>query len=379
MIKKTFLFVLAVAVSVSFVFSASAVAADKKIVAVLPFDSEGAPAWGKRAAQYLETLLVESGKFRVVERKKLQRILKEHELGQMGLTEMAKSLGSFVETDYLLGGSITPLGDSYSLNAKLIDIESAEIVYAKSTTFKNLKRLRKACQIVVKALAQRVYGTGSGSGSKAELFGMSDSRQFFDAAQLIIDVAQTITSNVEGTIDEVNGKKIYLSITRAIGMRPGLKLIVEGDSFEGTEEMGTIYITKYRKSGRSEASYLEEPQSLSMGMKVKSAGYKNRIVIGKFEDVEEENEDFVKQFRNTTIEAINNADSIEYASGTDDLVGQVRPSNLKSKLKQMFMRGADLYLTGRFIGTAGNRRLDLKIYNCYDGKLLKSIKLETKL
>jgi len=353
-------------------------AGKKKVVAVLPFDSHHHSTWGRNAAEYLETLLVEKGKFRVVDRKHLSRVIKEHELGQMGLTEMSKELGRFIEADYLLGGSISALGDSYSLNAKMIDMETAEIVVAKSTTFKNLSKLRKACQFVTKALAQRAYGTGSGN-SKAELFSMSDSRQFYDAAAYLVGQMETMTSNVAGSIDEVMGKKVMVQLERKINFRPGIKVQVESDGFEGTDTIGTLYITRMRPNGRSEATFQEEPMGLTMGQRFSSANYKNVVAIGPFEDVEEENEEFIKQFRKTLGDSMGSASVIAPADGMDSLAGSITPANRRSKLKALFNQGVDLVVTGRFIGSAGHRRLDMTVYNCYDGKKLKTIKLETKL
>ena len=359
-------------------FTATVKAGDKKVVAVLPFESHNYSSWGQNAAEYLETLLVESGKFRVVDRKHLSRILKEHELGQMGLTEMSKELGRFIEADYLLGGSITPLGDSYSLNAKLIDMETAEIVVAKSTTFKNLSKLRRACQFVTKALAQRVYGTGSGN-SKAELFSMSDSRQFFDAASYLVGQLEALTSNVQGSVDEVMGKKVMVQLDKKINFRPGIKVQVESDGFEGTDTIGTLYITRMRPNGRSEATFLEEPMGLGMGQRFSSVNYKNVVAIGPFEDAEEENAEFVTQFRKTLADAMGSASTITPANGVDSIVNAITPANRKAKLKALFNQGVDLMVTGRFIGAAGHRRLDMTVYNCFDGSKVKTIKLETKL
>jgi len=359
-------------------YAITAKAGDKKVVAVLPFESHHYSSWGRNAADYLETLLVEKGKFRVVDRKHLSRVIKEHELGQMGLTEMSKELGRFIEADYLLGGSISALGDSYSLNAKMIDMETAEIVVAKSTTFKNLSKLRKACQFVAKALAQRVYGTGSGN-SKAELFSMSDSRQFYDAASYLVGQMETMTSNVSGSIDEVMGKKVMVQLEKKINFRPGIKVQVESDGFEGTDTIGTLYITRMRPNGRSEATFQEEPMGLTMGQRFSSANFKNVVAVGPFEDAEEENDEFVKQFKKTLADAMGSASVISPADGMDTLAGSITPGNRKSKLKALFNQGVDLLVTGRFIGAAGHRRLDMTVYNCFDGKKLKTIKLETKL
>jgi len=356
-----------------------AMADEKKIVAVVPFDAVGGhDSWGESAATYLETLLVETGKFRVVERKRLDRILKEHELGQTGLTAMAKTLGNFVEVDFLLGGSITPLGDSFSLNAKLIDIETAELTVAKSTTFKDINQLRKACNIVVKALGDRVYGTGDGN-SKSEIFGMSDSRHFYDAANLVIGHLQAVTSNVKGTVDEVSGSKVYLQVEKAIGYRDGIKVAVESEGFEGTDDAGALYVTKYRKDGRSEAAFLEPISDLQMGMAFSSAKYKNVVAVGAWEDVEEENGEFLKQWEKLLKETMGSSEGVVPADGVDRIVSEINSGNMTAKLKMLFKKGVDIFATGRFLGSAGSRRLDLIIYNCYDGKKIKTMTVETRL
>ena len=63
-------------------------AQEKKSVAVLDFESpKGKQYWdmGKNASDYLTVQLAEIGSFRVIERKQIEKILKEHELGMIGV------------------------------------------------------------------------------------------------------------------------------------------------------------------------------------------------------------------------------------------------------------------------------------------------------
>src|SRR3954469_22013098 len=71
----------------------TASAADKHVVVILPFESprsSDARELGTNAVEYFTVKLVESKKIKVVERSKLDKVLKEHELNLSGFVDPAK-------------------------------------------------------------------------------------------------------------------------------------------------------------------------------------------------------------------------------------------------------------------------------------------------
>lgn len=111
----------------------------KKKIAVVEFsDLQGSVNnFGRYLSEELITRLVNSGKFEdVVERRLLTKVISEHKLS---LTEIvdpssAKQLGKILGVDAIVSGTVSDLGNSLKVNARLIGTETGSIFAAASTT-----------------------------------------------------------------------------------------------------------------------------------------------------------------------------------------------------------------------------------------------------
>src|SRR5262245_8955077 len=90
---------------------------EKKSLAVIPFESPNDHSLGEmgpNAVEYFQVQLLKSGKVKIFERNKLEKILNEHALNNLsGLvdpTTIKKKVGKLVPVDYLLMGKIVYLG-----------------------------------------------------------------------------------------------------------------------------------------------------------------------------------------------------------------------------------------------------------------------------
>ena len=74
--------------------------------------------------------LFNTGKFRVIEREDIDLLLTEIELQQSGCTtdQCLIEIGQILGVDIIITGSINKLGTIYSANAKMIDVESGQII-----------------------------------------------------------------------------------------------------------------------------------------------------------------------------------------------------------------------------------------------------------
>jgi len=115
----------------------------KKKVTVLDFtDLQGSPQGelGRYIAEQLTVNFVMSKKdFAVLDRANLKSILAEHKLTATGLVDPAnaKKLGQFAGVDAIILGTTVPKGNSVSLTAKIITTDTAEVVGAARSEFKN--------------------------------------------------------------------------------------------------------------------------------------------------------------------------------------------------------------------------------------------------
>jgi len=371
-------------------FAPSARAQEKKSVAVLDFESPVEKQYfdmGKSASDYLTAQLAEIGAYRVIERSKLEKILKEHELGMMGVVDpdKVKQMGKFLSADYILMGNITFLGDSFSINGRIVDVETGEIIGAKSSVFKDPTQLRVAVKNLARALSDlaKPKSGGPSGQSSAELFMGVNSRDFYDSAEALIREIAAIEVYVVGSITEVNtlNRKVKVASSMKTGSREGLRLKVQKLGFSGPEDVGTIFITQVG-TGFLDASYLEGDQvKFSIGDQVTSKKYRFKVAVGPIVDEVEDNQDLTKKYHDAVAENLAGSEFLDSADDDDTQkdLSQLRPGNRKSILAKLFKSGVDLVVEGRFHGTPGARRTDFNLWNAYDGKIVKKISFETRL
>ena len=104
-------------------------------VAVLYFQNQGNPELEPLKvglAQMLTTDLVGAGKARIVERTQLQAVLDELELGHSGVVDKdtAAKVGKLLGVEYMVLGSYFSLAGTLRVDARLVRVETGEVVYA---------------------------------------------------------------------------------------------------------------------------------------------------------------------------------------------------------------------------------------------------------
>ena len=74
--------------------------------------------------------LVSFGNFTVVERGEMEKILSEQDFQQTGCTtdECLVEIGKILGVEQMVGGTISLVGKTYSVSARLIDVETGELL-----------------------------------------------------------------------------------------------------------------------------------------------------------------------------------------------------------------------------------------------------------
>jgi TolB-like protein len=107
---------------------------EKKIIALKDF--EVVVGRNKDVAKYLQedltTLLVDSGQFSVVERRKLGTILEEIQLGQTGMIDptTAQKAGKLIGAELILTGTLVASENEWIVNLRLVNTETGLIIAA---------------------------------------------------------------------------------------------------------------------------------------------------------------------------------------------------------------------------------------------------------
>jgi len=224
-------------------------------IAVLDFQLKGAgfetEDMGAIVAEWFITAFVKEGRFDVVERGLLKKILNEQKLGMSGILDetTATKLGKLLGVKIIISGSVLKLQNILEINARIIDVETASIIAAENVKSTAAARLQ----------------------------------------DLVVRMSAKIIKNfpLEGYIVRRQTGKIKVSIDlgKIAGVREGMEFIVfkEGQILRHpktkeildveTVETGKIVITKV-KYKISKADIVEEivPGAILSGHMVKSVG-----------------------------------------------------------------------------------------------------------
>ena len=165
----------------------------KTKIAVLDFQLQGedfaSKDMGKIVAEWLITGLVETGRFDVIERRLLERVLDEQKLGASGAIDpdSAAQLGKVLGVKTIVAGTLTSLEGTNEINARLINVDTASIVAAERVRSRSTEQLR-------------------------------------DLVGEITDQI-TLAFPLEGYIVQRTDKKVTIDLGKQLGVKPGMKFV----------------------------------------------------------------------------------------------------------------------------------------------------------
>jgi len=169
-------------------------ASGKTRLAVVDFEQKASQEFqgkqmGEIIAEWLITSLVNTGRFEVVERAQLQKIMKEQQLGMTGMInqETVAKVGELLGVKVIITGSVIQIGNTYEVNARLISVEDGSILSA-----------------------ERIRGAG--------LEGIE---------RMMDSLADSIKKNfpLEGYVVMVSGKRAMIDLGRTNGVEPGMRFV----------------------------------------------------------------------------------------------------------------------------------------------------------
>ena len=110
------------------------------VLAIIPFQAQEPALLEKKigfgVAEVITDLLVQKHlkEFQIVERSKLEEMLSEQKLSMSGVISdnSAIKVGQLINADILLLGSVSRIGNNYSINARLVTTETGKILSAES-------------------------------------------------------------------------------------------------------------------------------------------------------------------------------------------------------------------------------------------------------
>ena len=101
--------------------------------------------------------MFEMGKYSVVERSSIDKIIKEQSLQKSGCssTECAVEVGRLLNVQQILIGTVGRLGEQYLITVRLVDVETGELLSTASDNCYTESDLASVCKIIAKKIGQR--------------------------------------------------------------------------------------------------------------------------------------------------------------------------------------------------------------------------------
>ena len=108
-------------------------------VAVLDFDAKGIPDYeAETLTERLRSEIANTNAFRITDRKLLDKIINEQALQQSGCTtdECAAEVGQLLGAQYMISGSIGKLGETFTVDVKLVSVTTGAAERTKTASYK---------------------------------------------------------------------------------------------------------------------------------------------------------------------------------------------------------------------------------------------------
>ncbi len=152
--KKAFLLSL-----LSFCLTSGLFAQEAARIAVLDFKTNGTPQFiGNAVSDIITTELKRDKDIVILERIQIQRIMKEQSYQAGGCTDTscAVEFGQLLSVKKIIIGSVSLIGDSYTITGKIVEIKSGAIEFAESENCANIDDIESATRYLAVKLLNRI-------------------------------------------------------------------------------------------------------------------------------------------------------------------------------------------------------------------------------
>ena len=133
----------------------------KSKIAVVDFEANGLKTIeAKTITENLRTELSKIGSYRLVERAQSEAILQEQGFQQSGACDSEScniEMGKLLGVDKLIVGSIGLIGETYSINSKVINVETSEVILSENELYTG--RIDGLILTSIPSLARKLSGT----------------------------------------------------------------------------------------------------------------------------------------------------------------------------------------------------------------------------
>ena len=213
---------------------------EKTKIGIFDLTSYNVPAATATAvSEILGTELFNTGRFTIVDRKNMDKILKEQAFQRTGCTttDCAVEVGRILNINNMVIGSLSRLGNTYKINIQLVDVEKGEVITANDAECSSEDKLSEAATRLAVAFSQSIPVIG-------KIVRAGDS-------EVVIDL---------GTVDNVT---------------KGMKFLVNRLKEEIKDATGNVIMKEWEDVGNIELTEVQKQAS-----KAKITDSKKQLVVG---------------------------------------------------------------------------------------------------
>jgi hypothetical protein len=265
-------------------------------VAEIKWDKEDTRINIESLTDQINAILIDSGKFQVIERTALKRLLEEQNLSLTGLVDAEKmvSAGKLISIQGFFYGSIEHKGKSIELTLKAVDVETSASIYAKKFEGESLSLGKIGLDI-----------TGSSRSHSASL--AVGSSAVLAAGSGVFAIPNGSTNGVGADLTYKQGMGVFL-----IGLDLGGELFFTKSKYIGTN---TTPVTLPDLSTYNEIYSVEYSYGLDWAVELKPKLYLSSKALfgGK--------SDFINPYVGLSVAFGNQSGSLMVASGTSTDMG----------------------------------------------------------
>ncbi len=145
---------------------------EKPRIAVLDFQSIGCDSsLGLAASEILRTELGSRGKYRIIERAQLVRVMEEQSLQISGVVDEQAmvEIGKLLGAKMVVVGSLVRTGKTYTLNSRFIDVQTAEVKKSQNIRGNSEDEISNMCSSLAKVISDDDISSATVSLSDAAL------------------------------------------------------------------------------------------------------------------------------------------------------------------------------------------------------------------
>lgn len=285
-----------------FVLSSIASAQLKKRVAVFTFEDKSQHGWhwwngkppGEGMADMLTTELVKSGKYVVIERQEIAKIIEEQQMGQSGMVteQSAAQVGKLLGVELAIMGAVTEFGYTKGGTGGRIKGIGIGVKKETATVAIDVRFVNTTTGEILTAENVRKEESSSGLSVSTPEFGFNNQKDFDNSLvgkatrEAIEDIMKLIDDKMEqlpweGKILMVKGNTIYIKPGSDAGVKVGDSFVVYAEGEElvdpdtglslGTIEskIGSIKVTGIVANGKAATASIQSGSGFKKGDLVK--------------------------------------------------------------------------------------------------------------